>query len=258
MGHAVRRRRSHGVPERGVWTCGFVPVRAADLRGSSPAPGERGRIQGDSPIWTALNTRPKYVASNSPFDPKWENTMVLSGDVAAAIRELKARRREGELEVHGSGVLVRWLLGEDLVGGDRTCSPSPWSWGKALACSLKPGPDIALEAGRIAGGHPQRRDDRCLPPKRASGVRNGMNVRNVRWVGVATPRYPEMTKLFREVMGLRVELRRAHDRRVLDERGGRDPDHGPGRIPISTSSASTLSARSRSSRWTTCSPRGPN
>ncbi|MFI5392278.1 MAG: VOC family protein [Myxococcota bacterium] len=33
-----------------------------------------------------------------------------------------------------------------------------------------------------------------------------MNVRNVRWVGVATPRYPEMTKLFREVMGLRVSF----------------------------------------------------
>src|SRR5579864_1372816 len=26
---------------------------------------------GDSPIWTALNTRPKYLASTGPFDPKW-------------------------------------------------------------------------------------------------------------------------------------------------------------------------------------------
>ncbi len=67
---------------------------------------------GDSPIWTALHTRPKYVALTTPFDPKWANTTVLSGDVAAAIRELKARAG-GELQVHGSGALFRWLL--DLV-----------------------------------------------------------------------------------------------------------------------------------------------
>src|SRR6266550_8810337 len=56
---------------------------------------------GDSAIWTALNTKPKYVASTTPFDPKWSNTTVLSGDVAAAIRELKAEAG-GELQVHGS------------------------------------------------------------------------------------------------------------------------------------------------------------
>jgi dihydrofolate reductase len=69
---------------------------------------------GDSSIWTALNTRPKYVASTIPFDPKWADTTVLSGDVASAIRELKAKAG-GELQVHGSGVLVRWLFDNDLV-----------------------------------------------------------------------------------------------------------------------------------------------
>jgi len=66
------------------------------------------------PIGVALNTRPKYVASTTPFDPTWANTTVLSGDVAAAIRELKATAG-GELQVPGSGVLVRWLLENDLV-----------------------------------------------------------------------------------------------------------------------------------------------
>jgi dihydrofolate reductase len=66
------------------------------------------------PIGVALNTRPKYVASTTPFDPGWANTTVLSGDVAAAIRELKAKPG-GELQVPGSGVLVRWLLENDLV-----------------------------------------------------------------------------------------------------------------------------------------------
>ncbi len=69
---------------------------------------------GDSPIWTALHTRPKYVASTTPFDPKWANTTVLSGDVEGAIRELKAKAG-GELQVHGSGALFRWLLANDLV-----------------------------------------------------------------------------------------------------------------------------------------------
>jgi dihydrofolate reductase len=69
---------------------------------------------GGSPIWTALHTRPKYVASTTPFDPEWADTSVLTGDVLSAIRELKAAAGR-ELQVHGSGDLFRLLLGEDLV-----------------------------------------------------------------------------------------------------------------------------------------------
>jgi dihydrofolate reductase len=69
---------------------------------------------GDSPIWTALHTKPKYVVSTTLTDPRWTNTTVLSGDVAAAVRDLKAKPGR-ELQVHGSGVLFRWLLDNDLV-----------------------------------------------------------------------------------------------------------------------------------------------
>ena len=98
---------------------------------------------GDSPIWTALHTRPKYVASTTPFDPKWANTIVLSGDVAAAIRELKAKAG-GELQVHGSGVLFRWLLDNDLVD-EINLFTFPVVVGQGTRLFPDSGPDIALE-----------------------------------------------------------------------------------------------------------------
>lgn len=69
---------------------------------------------GSHRIADALNARPKYVASTSLTDPKWANSTVLNGDVAAAVREL--RLEPGcELLVPGSGKLVRWLLEQELV-----------------------------------------------------------------------------------------------------------------------------------------------
>ena len=62
------------------------------------------------PIGVALNKTPKYVASNTLTEPRWADTTVLSGDLAAAIGRLKAKPA-GELQVHGSGTLVRWPAG---------------------------------------------------------------------------------------------------------------------------------------------------
>jgi dihydrofolate reductase len=68
----------------------------------------------DNPFGHMINVLPKYVPSTTLKDPTWQNTHVIDGDVVAAIRELKARPGR-ELQVHGSGALLRWLLERDLV-----------------------------------------------------------------------------------------------------------------------------------------------
>ena len=61
-----------------------------------------------------INTAPKYVVSSTLKDPEWQNTTVISGDVAGGIAELK-ERINGAILVAGSGTLVGTLLGADLV-----------------------------------------------------------------------------------------------------------------------------------------------
>ena len=68
----------------------------------------------DNPFGHAINVLPKYVPSTTLKDPTWQNTHVISGDVEAAIRELKAKPG-AEIQLHGSGELLRWLLERDLV-----------------------------------------------------------------------------------------------------------------------------------------------
>ena len=98
---------------------------------------------GDSPIWTALNTQPKYVASTTLTEPRWANTTVFSGDVAAAIGELKAKPA-GELQVHGSGVLFRWLLDNHLVD-EMNLFIFPVVVGQGTRLFPNTGPDAALD-----------------------------------------------------------------------------------------------------------------
>ena len=96
-----------------------------------------------SPIAAALNTKPKYVASTTLTEPRWADTTVLSGDVAGAIGELKSRR-ERELQVHGSGALIRWLLEKQLVD-EVTLFVCPVVIGQGTRLFPDTGPDSALD-----------------------------------------------------------------------------------------------------------------
>jgi dihydrofolate reductase len=95
------------------------------------------------PIGEALNAKPKYVVSNTIANPKWAGTTVLSGDIEAEIRKLRAKPG-GELQVHGSGALIRWLLERDLVD-ELTLLIVPVVLGQGVRLFAENGTDIALD-----------------------------------------------------------------------------------------------------------------
>lgn len=66
------------------------------------------------PIAGKLNALPKYVASTTLDKLDWQNSTLLSGDVAGQIAKLK-QEPGGELQVHGSGALAQTLIEHDLI-----------------------------------------------------------------------------------------------------------------------------------------------
>ncbi len=67
------------------------------------------------PFKEALNNTPKYIASTTLSEPLvWPNSMLLQGDIANAVRELKARVG-GVLAIMGSGELIGSLIAADLI-----------------------------------------------------------------------------------------------------------------------------------------------
>jgi dihydrofolate reductase len=66
-----------------------------------------------NPFTAALDAATKYVASTTLTEPlPWQNSVLLRGDVAAAVAELK---RDTDLMVLGSGELVATLAAAGLV-----------------------------------------------------------------------------------------------------------------------------------------------
>jgi dihydrofolate reductase len=68
----------------------------------------------DQDFATFINNARKYVVSNTLEKADWNNTTVISGDVAAKVRELK-EQVDGDIQMSGSATTVRWLLANGLL-----------------------------------------------------------------------------------------------------------------------------------------------
>lgn len=66
------------------------------------------------PFTHLMNTLPKYVATSTGTAADWQPTTVLSGDVAAAVADLKQLPGR-ELQIHGSSVLARSMMAAGLL-----------------------------------------------------------------------------------------------------------------------------------------------
>lgn len=68
----------------------------------------------DEPIASTFNNMTKYVVTRTLREATWNNTTIISGDVATGIRDLK-NSTQGGIGMSGSATLVRWLLANGLL-----------------------------------------------------------------------------------------------------------------------------------------------
>jgi dihydrofolate reductase len=68
----------------------------------------------DQPFGDVMNAMKKYVVSDSLEAAEWQNTEVVSGDVAQRLTEIKAMDG-GDIAMSGSATTVRWLLRAGLL-----------------------------------------------------------------------------------------------------------------------------------------------
>jgi hypothetical protein len=101
-------------------------------------------------------------------DPRWADTTVLSAEVASATGERRAEPA-AELQVHGSGNLVRWLFDKQLVDEITLLLSRGHRPGHAAVSHM--GPDTALELVH-SKSTPTSGDDPGLPAHRATAVHN--------------------------------------------------------------------------------------
>jgi len=71
-------------------------------------------MEGTGEFGEKMNSMPKFVVSTTLKDPEWNNTTVLSGDLADEVGKLK-QQFEGDILVAGSAQLVQSLLAGGLI-----------------------------------------------------------------------------------------------------------------------------------------------
>jgi dihydrofolate reductase len=118
--------------EHGGWAAGNTDPVLGSFLGERMSQGEGGAMlfgrrtyehfatfwphqPDDNPFAAVLNRNTKYVASRTLKEPlPWENSVLLDGDAADAVAELKQGSGE-TLAILGSGELVQSLMRRDLI-----------------------------------------------------------------------------------------------------------------------------------------------
>jgi dihydrofolate reductase len=111
-----------------------------------------------------MNAMPKVVVSTTLTEPTWNNTTIVSGNVADEVARLKAQY-DGDILVQGSATLAQTLAEHGLVDeyrlmvhpvvlgtGKRLFSGSAAGTDLQLVDSRKVGPDVLLLIYRPASG----------------------------------------------------------------------------------------------------------
>ena len=113
-----------------------------------------------------MNAMPKVVVSTTLTEPTWNNTTIISGNVADEVARLKAQY-DGDILVQGSATLAQTLAEHGLVDeyrlmvhpvvlgtGKRLFSGSAAGTDLQLVDSRKVGPDVLLLIYRPANREP--------------------------------------------------------------------------------------------------------
>ncbi len=98
----------------------------------------------DEPFGDVMNSIKKYVVSSSLPAAEWQNSELITGDVAQQLTDIKARDG-GDIAMSGSATTVRWLLREGLLD-ELNLLVHPLAVGDGLARLFPPDdPSISLE-----------------------------------------------------------------------------------------------------------------
>ncbi len=102
----------------------------------------------DNPTVRRLNEARKHVVTNTLTSAAWNDTLIVSGDIPAAITGLKAQ--DGPLlQVHGSWQLIQTLLAQDLIDEFRLWTfPVIVGAGKRLFENASVRPSLSLVKSR--------------------------------------------------------------------------------------------------------------
>lgn len=121
-----------GVIENPAWTFPFWNDDIAAFKSEESEAGDTlllGRVtyDGFAVAWPPrtdvesggvyFNSVRKYVVSNTLQSADWNNSSIISGDEASIKAQIEALKQQegGDINVHGSGKLVQWLIANDLV-----------------------------------------------------------------------------------------------------------------------------------------------